>query len=247
MIPIKSSEEIEIMAQGGKILAKIMRELKANVEPGKTTKDLDKLASELIFSYNVKPSFKGYRGFPAVLCTCLNEQIVHAVPSDRILKDGDILSLDLGVYYKGFHTDMAVTVPIGSIEPDVLRMIRITKKALKRAIGRMKIGKTMGDVGHAISNYVDGQGFLVAKNLCGHGVGRNLHEDPEVLNFGQRHKGVELKQGMVLAIEPMIVMGGAGVKKAPDGFCYQTADNSLSAHFEHTVAVTEKGGRILTE
>ena len=246
MVSIKTQEEIELMAKSGEILAKIMRELKARVKPGITTKELDKLAEELIFSYKAKPAFKGYNGFPFVLCTSINEQIVHGVPSGRELIEGDILSLDFGVIYHGFYSDMAITLPIGSINPEANRLIRVTKKALKRAIARVKPGKTIGDIGHAIENYIDGQGFKVVRDLCGHGIGKQLHEKPDVLNFGKRHKGLELKPRMVLALEPMAVMGNPGIKKGPDGFCYQTADNSLSAHFEHTVAVTEKGPRILT-
>ena len=246
MIPIKTPEEIELMQKSGQILAKIMRELKVKVEPGITTKELDKLAEKLIFDCEVKPAFKGYNGFPAVLCTSINEQIVHGVPSNRKLIEGDILSLDFGVIYDNFCSDMAVTLPVGSIDPEVNRLIRVTKKALKRAIIRVKPGKTLGDIGQAIENYIEGQGFKIVKELCGHGIGKQLHEKPDVLNFGKRHKGEKLKPGMVLALEPMAVMGNPGIKKGSDGFCYQTADHSLSAHFEHTVAVTEKGPRILT-
>ena len=249
MISIKTSEEIEIMAKAGKILAKIMRELKNRVEPGLTTNELDKLAQELIFNYGVKSAFKGYQGFPNVLCASVNEQIVHAIPSDRKLKRGDILSLDMGIIYNGFYSDMAFTVPIGVIDPEVNRLIRVTKKALKRGIGRVKQGKTLGDIGHAIQRYIEDQDFHVVKELCGHGIGKQLQEEPEVLNFGQRHKGEVLKSGMVLAIEPMAVIGNPGIKKCLKGgnICYQTIDNSLSAHFEHTVVVTNGEPRILTE
>ncbi len=246
-ITIKTPEQIEIMARAGQILSQVMRELKNRVEPGITTESLNKLAEELIFDSGSKPAFKGYNGFPAALCTSINEQIVHAVPCERKLIEGDILSLDLGVIYQGFYSDMAVTVPVGAISPEAGRLIRITKKALKRAINRVKPGKTIGDIGHAIQTYVESQGFQIVKELCGHGVGQQLHELPEVLNFGQRHKGLKLELGMAIAIEPMAVMGKPGIKKGPDGSCFQTADNSLSAHFEHTVAVTEKGPRVLTE
>ena len=235
------------MAKGGKILARIMGELKAKSGPGITTKELDKLAEELIFSYGTKPAFKGYNNFPAVLCISVNEQIVHGVPSDRVLLEGDVLSLDLGIVYEGLCLDMAITMPIGGISPEAGRLIRTVKKALKRAIARVKPGKTIGDIGHAIQNYIEDQDFQVIKELCGHGIGKSVHEKPDVLNFGRRHKGLKLEPGMVLAIEPMAVMGKPGIKKGPDGFCYQTADNSLSAQFEHTVAVTEKGPRVLTE
>jgi len=240
-------QSIEIMAQGGQILAKVIRELKDKVEPSMTTKELDKLAHKLILNYGAQPAFKNYRGFPNALCTSINEQIVHAVPSERVLKEGDILSLDLGVVYQGFNTDMAVTLPIGSVDPEINRLIRVTKKSLKRAIARTKPGKTIGDIGHAIQKHIEDQGFQVVRGLCGHGIGKKLHQKPDIPNFGQRHKGELLKPGMVLAIEPMAVIGNPGIKKGPDGFCYQTADNSWSAHFEHTVAVTEKGPWVLTE
>lgn len=235
------------MAESGRIIAEIIRQVKNWVRPGLTTQEINKFAEELIFSYGVKPAFKGYGGFPASVCTSLNEQIVHGAPSDRSLKEGDILSLDSGVIYQGFYSDMAVTVPIGRIEPEVSRLLRTTKKALRRGISQLKPGKTVGDISFAIQKHIQAAGFQVVRELCGHGVGRQLHEKPDVPNFGQRHKGPELKEGMVLAIEPMAVMGQPGIKKGPDGFSYQTADNSLSAHFEHSVAVTAKGPKILTE
>lgn len=247
MVSIKTPEEIAIMAQAGRILARVIRELKARVAPGLTTQELDKLAEELILSYGAKPAFKGYGGFPNSLCTSLNEQIVHGVPSKRRLIEGDILSLDSGVIYQGFYSDMAVTVPIGSVSPEILKLIQVTKKALRKAISQVKSGKTIGDIAFAIQKHVESDGFQVVRQLCGHGIGRQLHEKPDVLNFGQKHKGLELKEGMVIAIEPMAVIGQPGIKKGPDGFCYQTADHSLSAHFEHTVAITEKGPRVLTE
>jgi len=247
MITIKTPQEIEIMAQAGRILAGIIRELKNKVEPGITTKELDNLAEKLISNAGAKPAFKGYRGFPAALCASINEQIVHGVPSGRKLIEGDILSLDLGIIYNDFYSDMAATVPVGAIDPEVGRLIKATKKSLKRAIGRVKQGKTIGDIAQAVQSYAEGQGFQVVRELCGHGIGRRLHEDPEIPNFGKRHKGPQLKVGMVLAIEPMLTIGKPKIKLGPDGFAYQTADNSISAHFEHTVAVTEKGARVLTE
>ena len=247
MVSIKTPQEIAIMAQAGRILARVIRELKARVAPGLTTQELDKLAEELILSYGAKPAFKGYGGFPNSLCTSLNEQIVHGVPSKRRLIEGDVLSLDSGVIYQGFYSDMAVTVPIGSVSPKILKLIQVTKKALRKAIVQVKPGKTIGDIAFAIQKHVESDGFQVVRQLCGHGIGRQLHEKPDVLNFGQKHKGLELKEGLVIAIEPMAVIGQPGIKKGPDGFCYQTADHSLSAHFEHTVAVTKEGPRILTE
>lgn len=259
MITIKTPEEIQIMAEGGKILAKIMKELEKTVRPGITTKDLNKVAKDLIFRYGAKPSFKGYQDFPATLCTSINEEIVHVIPSDRKLKEGDIISLDLGILFKGFHTDMAVTLPVGKIDPEVQRLVRVTKKALKRGIKKVRPGNTFGDIGNTIQRYVEGQGFNVVRELCGHGIGKELHEDPKILNYGKRHTGPKIKEGMVFCLEPMITMGDccpptggiasplAGkLKKTEDGSGFETADGSLSAHFEHTMAVTKNGCRILT-
>lgn len=246
MISVKNQEEIKAMREGGRILAGILKELEKKVAPGVVTQDLNILSEKLILKNGAQPSFKGYNGFPAALCVSVNDEIVHGVPSKRELKEGDIVGLDLGILYKGFHTDMAVTVPVGAISPEAGRLIRVTKKSLKRAIARAKAGKTIGDLGHAVQNYVEGQGFNVVRDLCGHGVGRRLHEDPEIPNFGQRHKGPKLKEGMVLAIEPMVTAGDWKIKLSADGFGFKTKDGSLSAHFEHTLLVTRTGGEVLT-
>jgi len=254
MIVIKTPEEIEIMAEGGKILAKIMKELEKNVRPGITTKELDSFCESLILKSGGKCSFKGYSDkeetaipFPACLCTSINEEIVHAVPSERILKEGDIISLDLGIFYKGFHTDMAITVPVGEVSPEVRRLIRVTKKALKRGIKKARIGNTFGDISNTIQRYVEGQGFNVIRDLCGHGIGKELHEDPQILNYGKRRTGTEIKEGMVFCLEPMVTMGDWKIKRKKNGFGYETQDGSLSAHFEHTVVVTKNGCRVLTK
>jgi len=247
MIKIKSPEEIKIMAEGGKILAKIIKELEKKVKQGITTRELDKVAEDLVLKSGGRCSFKGYDGFPNCLCTSINEEIVHAIPSDRILEEGDIFSLDLGILYKGFHTDMAITVPVGKVSSDILRLIRITKKSLKRGIKKMKPGNTIGDIGNTIQRYVESQGFNVVRELCGHGIGREIHEDPKILNYGKRHTGEKIKEGMVLCIEPMITMGDWKLKKSKDGHGWETQDGSLSAHFEHTIAVTKDRCKILTE
>lgn len=247
MISIKTPSEIEIMRAAGKILAGVMKKLEAKIALGISTKELDSLAEKLIAKSGAQPAFKNYRGFPAVLCVAVNDEIVHGVPSERKLKEGDIISLDFGLSYRGYCADMAITVPVGKISPEAGRLIRVTKKSLKRAIARLKVGRTIGDVAQAIQNYVEGQGFNVIRELCGHGIGRRLHEDPEVPNFGQRHKGETLKEGMVLAIEPMVTAGDWRIKRGADGFCFKTVDGSLAAHFEHTVAVGRKGGRVLTK
>lgn len=261
MITIKTPEEIEIMAEGGKILARIMKELEKKVRPGTTTKELDRVTETLI-SCPPKPlakadkiqcSFKGYEGFPACLCTSTNEEIVHVAPSDRVLKEGDIISLDLGIFYKGFHTDMAITVPVGrhlpttQVDQEAQRLIRITKKSLKRGIKKVRPGNTFGDIGNTIQRYVESQGFNVVRDLCGHGIGKELHEEPKILNYGKRKSGPEIKEGMTFCLEPMVTVGDWKIKKTKDGYGYQTEDGSLSAHFEHTVAVTKNGCQILTE
>lgn len=247
MISIKSEREIQIMREGGKILAQIMKELKKKVELGITTEYLDKVARDLVLKYKGIPSFKGYEKFPAVLCTSINEELVHCIPSDRKLKKGDIISLDLGILYKGLHTDMAVTVPVGDVSQEALRLIRITKKALKRGIKKVRPGNTFGDIGNTIQRYVEGQGFSVVRDLSGHGIGRELHEDPQILNYGKRKTGSEIKKGMVFCIEPMVAIGDWKLKKAEDNYGYQTKDGSLCAHFEHTLAITKIGCEILTE
>ena len=246
MITIKTPEEIKVMTDGGKILAGIMKKLEKEVKPGIATKELDRLAESLILKSGGKPSFKGYKGYPAALCTSINEEIVHAIPSTRQLIKGDIISLDLGVFLNGFHSDMAVTLAVGKVEPEVQRLIRITKKALKRGIKKVRPGNTFEDIGNAIQRYVEGQGFNVVRELCGHGIGRNLHEDPQILNYGKRHTGPEIKEGMVFCLEPMVTVGNWRIKKGKDGHCLETADGSLSCHFEHMLAVTKNGVKILT-
>ncbi len=246
MIPLKSKEEIEIIAEGGKILAKIMKELEKQVRPGIATKELDRLAESLILKSGGKCSFKGYEGYPSCLCTSINKEIVHALPSDRALKEGEIISLDLGILYKGFHTDMAVTIPVGRVDPETQRLIRVTKKSLKRGIKKVHPGNTFGDIGNTIQRYVESQGFNVVRDLCGHGIGREIHEEPQILNYGKRHTGPEIKEGMTFCLEPMVTMGDWHIKKSADGFGWETKDGFLSCHFEHTVAVTKDGCQILT-
>jgi methionyl aminopeptidase len=246
MIPIKKPEEIKIMAEGGKILAKIMERISKKVRPGITTKQLDELFEKLVLKSGGKPSFKGEEGFPASLCTCINEEIVHCIPSNRILKEGDIISLDGGIFWKGYHTDMAITLPVGKISFEAKRLIRVTKKALKLAIKKVRPGKKFGDISNTIQRYIEYQGFNVIRDLCGHGIGKKLHEEPQILNYGKRNTGPEIKEGMVFCLEPMVALGDFKIRKTKDGFGFQTADGSLSAHFEHTVAVTKDGYEILT-
>ena len=233
------------MREGGKILASIMEEVKKNVSPGITTDKLNQVAEGLVFKFG-KPSFKGYNNFPATLCTSINEEIVHGVPSSRKLKEGDIISLDLGLFYKGYHTDMAVTVPVGNVSPEFLRLIMVSKKALKRGLKKAKEGSTFGDIGNTIERYVNSQGLDIVNNLCGHGIGKDLHEEPEIPNYGKRNTGSKIEKGMVFCIEPMISMFGSEIKLAEDGYAYKTTNNSISAHYEHTVAITDKGAEIIT-
>ncbi len=252
MINIYNKTEIETLRQSGKILAKTIKQLKKIVKPGLTTEYLNKVAKDLILSYNAKPSFEGFKGYPAALCTSINEEIVHGLPSKRKIKKGDILSLDLGVRYKsrkasmGLCTDMAITMPIGKISKIKKQLIKITKQALEAGIKQAKPGKHLGDIGWAIQEQIEKNNFKVIKELVGHGVGKEVHEDPEVLNFGFPGDGIKLEPGMVLALEPMASIGSWRIKKANDGFTYKTKDDSLSAHFEHTIVITKKGSEILT-
>lgn len=247
MIPIKTLKEIEIMKEGGKILAVIMEELKGMVRPGIATKDLDRAAEALVLKYKAEPAFKGYQGFPATLCTSVNNVLVHGVPSDYVLQEGDIVGLDLGIKFKDFYADMAVTLPVGKVDFETLRLIRVAKKVLKLAIKKARPGNTIGDIGNTVQRYVEYQGFNVVRDLCGHGIGRTLHEDPQIANYGKRRSGQEIKEGMTLCLEPMVVMGDWKLKKSNDGFGYETQDGSLACHFETTVAITKNGSRILTK
>jgi len=247
MITIKTEKEIKVMAEGARMLAGVVEKLKKQARPGITTNELDRLAESLILKLGAKCNFKGEDNFPSCICASVNEQIVHAVPSERVLKEGDILSLDLGLLWKGFHTDMAVTLPVGKISFEAQRLLRVTKKALSRGIKKSKAGNTFGDIGETIQRYVESQGFNVVRDLCGHGIGRKLHEDPQIPNYGKRHKGPKIKEGMVFCLEPMVTMGNCQIKKGKDGFSFETKDGSLSAHFEHMVAITKKGPFVLTK
>lgn len=244
---IKKQSEIDKIRQSGQILAETIGQLKSMVQPGVSLAELNQRAEELIDQAGAQPSFKNYRGFPAALCVSVNEVIVHGPPSDYKLKSGDIVSLDLGVFYQGFHSDMAVTVPVGSIDQTSQRLIYVTEEALMRGIAAVKPGGYLGDLGQAISSYVWKQGFDVVRELCGHGIGHSLHEEPDVLNFGQPGQGLMLRPGMVICPEPMVTVGRGRIKLDSDGLSYLTADGSRSAHFEHTVAVTEEGSEILTQ
>ena len=255
MVKLKSSEEIKIMQAGGEILAQVLRDLAEVTKPGITTNALDRLARELIAKHpGATPSFLGYtpggaRGnkFPAALCVSVNDEIIHGLPSERVVKNGDLVSLDLGVYYQGYHTDSALTVAVGQVNQSAQKLLEVTRESLAIGIVEAVPGKTLGDIGHAIQNYVEEFGFSVIKDFAGHGIGKGIHEPPTVLNFGRPGEGEILKPGMVIAIEPMVVAGKITPMQKADGWTYATTDGSLAAHFEHTVAVIESGALILTE
>ena len=248
MISIKTPEEIAIMRQGGKILAQIMKDLQKQVKPGVNTDELDQFAETEIKKAGAKPAFKNYEGFPRTLCTSVNEEIVHVIPSPKkVLKQGDIITLDLGLIWKDFYLDMARTVPVGGIDPETARLVRITKKALRLGIKKARPGNTFGDIGNTIQRFVESQGYNVLRDLCGHGIGKELHEPPQIPNYGKRRSGPEIKEGMVFCIEPMVAAGDWHVKRASDNYGFATKDNSLSAHFEDTIAVTSSGPEILTK
>lgn len=253
MIRIKTQQEIETMRQGGEILARVLGEVSAEVKVGAGLRYLDQLAEKLIVGFNARPSFKGYKPagakktFPAALCVSLNHEIVHGVPDGRVLKDGDIVGLDLGVFYQGYHTDGAVTVGVGQISDEAKRLIYVTRESLGLAIDLVKPGIYWGDVANEIQKYIEEAGFSVVKELTGHGVGRDLQEDPFLPNYGEKGDGPLLKEGMVIAVEPMISAGRPGIESGIDGFVYQTKDKSLAAHFEHTIAVSKSGAEVLTK
>lgn len=246
MIILKSKEEIECLKKSNRVVAHILNDIREIVKPGITTLELDTYAEKKIRQSEGVPAFKGYRNFPANLCVSINEQIVHGIPGPRRLKEGDIVSLDLGIILKGFYGDAAITVPVGKISREAARLLDVTEKALYKGIEQAKTGRRLYDISNAIQSWVEGNGFSVVRDFVGHGVGRELHEEPQIPNFGQPNRGVQLRTGMVLALEPMVNVGAWRVRVEPDGWTAVTIDGSLSAHFEHTIAITEDGPDILT-
>ena len=246
MIIIKSPEEIAIMRQSGKILAAILSRLEKEIRSGIKTCYLDEIMAEELKVRKVKSSFKGYQNFPANLCVSVNNEVVHGIPDKRVLKEGDIVSLDAGLIFEGFHSDSAITVGVGEITPQAKELIMVTKKSLELGIAQAKPGAHIGDISAAIQNYVESKGFSVVREYTGHGVGRKLHEEPQIPNFAFG-KGTLLRKGRTLAIEPMVNAGDWHTKLAPNRWTVLTADGSLSAHFEHTVAISNSGGEILTK
>jgi methionyl aminopeptidase len=247
VIVCKSPSEIERMRVANVLVADVLAELAALVKPGVTTAELDTAAEKMVRAAGAEPAFKGYRGYPATLCASVNEQVVHGIPSSRALLEGDIISLDMGVKLNGFYGDSAITVPVGRVSEDVQRLLRVTQEALERAIAEVRVGGRVSDIGHAVQEYVERSGFSVVREFVGHGIGASLHEEPQIANYGEPGRGPRLAEGMVLAIEPMVNMGRAAVKVLADGWTAVTRDGSLSAHFEHTVAVTKSGPLVLTQ
>lgn len=247
MIILKSPDEIEKMCRSCRAVAETLRDLEEIVRPGISTRDIERFVERSIAAKGGVPAFKGYRNYPASVCTSVNEQVVHGIPSDATLRDGDIISVDLGVYMDGFYGDAAVTLPVGRVSPVAERLIRVTKEALMLGIEKVKPGYRVSDISHVIQRHVEANGFSVVRSFVGHGIGRSLHEDPQIPNFGDPGRGPRLREGMTLAIEPMVNEGRYEVSILDDGWTAVTTDGSLSAHWEHTVAVTKNGARILTK
>ncbi|TEU06132.1 MAG: type I methionyl aminopeptidase [Candidatus Aminicenantes bacterium] len=243
---IYCEEEISTIRKSNQIVAKILAELGRMIIPGVQTKELDEYAELRVKEMNAIPAFKGYRGYPASLCTSINEEIVHGIPSSRRLRDGDIISLDFGVLYEGYYGDAAVTYAVGEITPKAKKLIKAAEESFYKGMEQMKPGKRISDISFAIQSHVESQGFSVIRAFVGHGIGLSLHEEPQVPNFGPPGRGPKLKSGMVLAIEPMIAMGDWDVEILDDNWTAITRDKSLSAHYEHTVAITQKGPEILS-
>lgn len=249
MINCRSQAELDKMRRSGIALRKVHEAVKAVVAPGVSTMDLERVAEDKIRELGAKPAFKGYYDYPCVLCTSVNNEIIHGIPSPkRVLKEGDIISIDCGVVLDGYYSDAAVTIPVGrTLAPELKKLLEVTEGSLKRAINEVKLGKTVGDIGATVQEYVEANGFSVVREFVGHGIGTRMHEDPQVPNFGVRGHGIRLREGMVLAIEPMVNAGKPGARVLDDKWTAVTEDGSYSAHFEHTVAVTRNGPLVLTE
>lgn len=247
MIVLKSQDEIQRMAEACRIVAEVLEGIKRSVAPGIRTIELDEYTEAFIISRGARPAFKGYRGYPASVCTSINEQVVHGIPSSNRLREGDIISLDIGVHYRGFYGDAALTLPVGKVSAHAERLLAATEESLYRGIEKAVPGNRLSDVSAAIQECVEKEGFTVVRNFVGHGIGRDLHEEPQIPNFGKPGQGPELREGMTLAIEPMVNAGGWEVMILDDGWTAVTKDGSLSAHFEHTIAITKDGNVILTK
>ena len=246
MVYYKTNEEIELLKESNLLVSKTLAEVAKLIQPGIKTLILDNIAEQFIRDHGAEPGFKGYNDFPNTLCVSINNQVVHGIPGDTVLRNGDVVSVDCGVLMNRFYGDAAYTFEVGEVEKEVLELLKVTKEALYKGIEMAVIGKRVGDIGFAIQQHTESNGFSVVRELVGHGVGKNLHEKPEIPNYGKRGSGTKLKQGMVLAIEPMINMGKHEVKKESDGFTITTADKLPSAHYEHTIAVRKEQAEILS-
>jgi methionyl aminopeptidase len=248
LIYLKKKSEIALMKESGRIVARTLRLVSESIVPGKTTpRQLDALAHRLILEEGGIPSFLNYKGYPATACISVNEVVIHGIPDDRVLQEGDIIDLDFGVIKEGWHADGAWTYPVGTISADAQRLLNVTRESLYQGIGKARVGKRLGDVGHAIQKYVENNGYSVVREMVGHGIGRNLHEAPHsVANYGRPNTGEMIRDGMTMCIEPMVNMGRPEIKILDDGWTAVTVDGKLSAHFEHTIAVTKEGVEILT-
>jgi methionyl aminopeptidase len=246
MIILKSAAEIDVIAANGAILKECFAFARDFIQPGRTRKQLDRKIEKIIQDREARPAFKGFKGFPAATCVSVNEEVVHGIPGDQPFEEGDIVGLDIGVLKDGYFADAARTIPVGRISKEANRLLEVTKDALDEGIQKAKLGNRLTDISHAVEKRASKAGFSVVKSLVGHGIGRQMHEEPQVPNFGPPSQGPELKEGLVLAIEPMVNIGGSDVFTLQDGWTIITADRSMSAHFEDTVAITKEGPRILT-
>lgn len=246
MVILKQPDEIGKAKASSRIVAEVLSVLRERIKPGVTTRELDKIAESFTEKRGAKPAFKGYRGYPYSLCASVNEEVVHGMPSGRVLKEGDIVGLDFGVYYQGFYGDAAVTLPVGRVSEEAARLMRVTEQSLYAAIDHASSGNRLGDISAAVQETAESAGYSVVRDFVGHGIGRNMHEDPQIPNFGKKGRGIELQTGMILAIEPMVNAGRYRVRILPDGWTVITEDGSLSAHFEHSVAITDNGPEILS-
>ena len=245
-ITLKSPREIDLMRQAGHVVARAKAAVREAIRPGMTTRDLDEIAEAEIRRLGSVPSFKGYLGFPATICASINEEIVHGIPGDRVIKDGDMVSVDVGAIVGGFHGDSAITIAVGNVSPEVVALMDVTREALERGIAAARHGSRVGDISWAVQSYVEEKGYSVVREYVGHGIGKALHEEPQIPNYGPPGRGTMLRKGMVIAIEPMVNIGGWQTKVLDDNWTVVTADGSLSAHFEDTLAITEGDAEVLT-
>ena len=246
-ITLKTPEEIEILRQAGKKLSLILKELSRSLKSGITTEQVDAIAEKLIAGHGAQPAFKGYRGFPGCICISINQEVVHGIPGKKIINEGDLVKVDVGIIYKNYYSDTAVTIGLGKIDAQLQGLLDVTKESLYQGIAQAKVNNHLSDISHAVQTYAEKNNFSVVRDFVGHGIGRSLHEEPEIPNFGPPHCGPVLTAGMVLAIEPMVNLGNWQTKILDDGWTVVTLDGKPSAHFEHTIAITEAGPEILTE